>query len=193
MPILPLVLLVASAPLSAGRPPPPVIVVPPMPGPGEPIRPALSAGRSLIPALQLFAFLSESCWRATYADGAIDTHCFTPMLGGRFFRDRHRVSRGNYAGETVYSWDVLSGEIRWHYYSSQGWVLVGTAAPTTQGLNFAYDAASQAGHAPRPTRVAWRFDGPDAYVVTTEVRENGTWRAQGETLRFQRIGPAPAD
>jgi hypothetical protein len=186
-------LLVAAQPLSAGGPPEPVFQMPPLPGPGEPIPPSLFSGASLAPPLQPFAFLVGSCWSATYVGGAVDTHCFTPMLGGHFVRDRHRLSRGGYAGETLYRWDAEARRIRWDYYSSEGWVLVGTAAGTDRGLAFEFDAASQAGHAPMPTRVAWRVDGPNAYVVTTEVREKDVWHAQPDSPRFQRIGPPPAD
>ena len=57
-------------------------------------------------AAQPFAgmkFLLGHCWQGTFADGKVDTHCFEPVYGGKFIRDRHQVT-GGYGGETLYRW-----------------------------------------------------------------------------------------
>jgi len=158
--------------------------------PAAPAYAADTLGRELQP----FAFLAGSCWRATLPGGQMtDTHCFTPMLGGRFLRDRHQISGATYAGETIYRWDAEVGRIRWHYYASDGMLMSGTAAGADDGVAFEVVEVSPRSASPVPMRVAWRRDGADGYVVTSEVRDGESWRAAPSTPRFQRIGPAPAD
>jgi hypothetical protein len=159
--------------------------------------PAAPAAAADPPAagFQPFAFLAGSCWRATLPDGRMtDTHCFTSMLGGRFLRDRHRIAGADYAGETIYRWDAAAGQIRWDYYASDGMLMSGTAAAGSEGgVAFEVVSVSPQSAAPVPMRIAWRRDGTDAYVVTTEVRAGDSWRAAPNAPRFQRVGPAPAE
>ena len=160
-----------------------------------PIVPAAAAD-TLAAELQPFAFLAGSCWRASFPGGQMtDTHCFSPILNRHFLRDRHIVNNAPdpYRGETLYRWDPAARTIRWDYYASDGMLMSGSAAGTDGGISFEISAVSPAGAASIAERIAWRRDGADAYVVTTEVRENGAWRPRPGSMHFQRIGPAPAD
>ena len=155
---------------------------------------APAAAETLATELQPLAFLAGSCWRGPApGNQAIDTHCFSTILGGHFLRDRHRLDRGGYAGETLYRWDASARQIRWDYYASDGMLMSGTAAGTGLGLAFAVSSVSPANAAPASMRVGWRRDGADVYFVTTEVQENGAWRVLGPPLRFERAGPAPVE
>lgn len=142
--------------------------------------------------LEPLAFFVGSCWRATVQEGrATDTHCFTPVFGGRFVRDRHALAPLSYSGETLYRWDATARQIRFDYYSSEGLLISGTAAAVENRLRFELGYVSREG-TPIAMRAAWTRDGPDAYVVVTEVREGDGWRPTGRT-RFARVSPAPAD
>ena len=154
-----------------------------------PMAPASATDR-LNPNLQPLAFLAGSCWRTTMpGNGGTDTHCFTPMLGGHFLRDRHILSAVRYSGETLYRWDSAARRIRFDYYSSEGMLMSGTASSSGQGLTFELSYVSAEGR-PVAMRAAWTRDGPDAYIVTQEVGENGAWRAVPDHPRFERVGPA---
>jgi hypothetical protein len=145
------------------------------------------------PNLQPLAFLAGSCWRGTLPDDrGTDVHCFTRMLRGHFLRDRHTVTPAGYLGETVYRWDSAARQIRLDYYSSDGLLMTGTASAAAHGLAFELAYVSSDG-APAVMRAAWTRDGPDAYVVTAEVRGPDGWHAAPGSARFQRIGPAPAE
>ena len=158
-----------------------------------PTAPAAAADAPAV-EFQPFAFLSGSCWRATLPDGRMtDTHCFTPMLGGHFLRDRHHINGADYAGETIYRWDAAARQIRWDYYASDGMLMSGTAAGADNGVAFEVVEVSPRSASPVPMRIAWRRDGTDAYVVITEVRDGDSWRAGPNAPHFQRVGPAPAD
>jgi hypothetical protein len=158
-----------------------------------PMAPAPAAD-ILAAELQPMAFLAGSCWTGAMGGSAVtDTHCFTPMLGGHFLRDRHRISHGRYAGETLYRWDAAARQIRWDYYSSDGFLMSGTASGTEHGLAFEVTAVSPASAAPAGMRITWRRDGSEAYVATNIVWQGEAWREQPNGPRFQRTGPAPAD
>jgi hypothetical protein len=158
-----------------------------------PMAPA-SAADALAAELQPFASLAGSCWRGPAPGGqGVDTHCFTAALGGHFLRDRHHVTPGDYMGETLYRWDSGTRNIRWDYYASDGLLMSGSASGTNGGIGFEVGSVSPAGASPIGARIAWRRDGPDAYVVTMLVRENGDWRPGPGAARFERIGHAPAD
>ena len=152
-----------------------------------------SAADTLAVELQPLAFLAGACWRGTLpANQGTDVHCFTPILGGHFLRDRHIVTPSHYSGETLYRWDAAARQIRFDYYASDGMLMIGTAAAADGGLSFDIPAVSF----PEPVpamRVAWRRDGADAYVVTTEIRGNDGWHATPGSARFQRVGAAPSD
>lgn len=157
----------------------------------QPMAPA-AATDNLAAELQPLAFLAGSCWRGTLpGNQGTDTHCFAPMLGGHFVRDRHVVTPSNYAGETIYRWDSAARRIALDYYSSEGMLMTGTAAATAQGLAFQVSYLSSGG-SPVALRVAWIRDGPDSHVVTNQVREGDAWQAVPGSARFERIGPAPA-
>jgi hypothetical protein len=153
-----------------------------------------AATPALNPELQSLAFLAGFCWRGTFANrpGETDTHCFTPMLGGRFLRDVHVVegAAAPYSGETVYRLDRDSGEIRFHYYSSEGFTSSGAARPTETGIEFP-EETYRGTDGQMTVRSRWTRDGPDAYhVISESLLRDGTWE-EAWRMRMIRVGPAP--
>lgn len=148
----------------------------------------------LAPELQPLAFLTGSCWRAAFPDGqAIDTHCYTAMLGGRYVRDVHVVEGGStrYSGESVYRWDPQARRIRYDYYASDGGHSIGSVEVTPTGLNFPDDIYVGADGSTLNLRTVHVRDG-DGYRSTSSARQaDGSWREMW-TMRFSRVGPAPA-
>ena len=144
--------------------------------------------------LQPLSFLAGACWRGTFPDGRrTDTHCFTPMLGGRFLRDRHVVGGAPqpYSGETLYRWDAAARQIRFDYYASDGSHSAGTAIPAENGLAFP-ETHRAADGTETAIRTSWTRDGADAYVVLSEIVGAGS-RRELLRMRMERAGPAPAD
>jgi hypothetical protein len=148
---------------------------------------------ALNPRLEPLSFVLGSCWRGRFGDGRTDTHCFTPIYGGAFVRDRH-VVEGNaqaYRGETLYRWDSAAERIRYDYYASDGAHSAGAAEATATGVAFEdvyRDAAGEAGD----LRVSWTRDGSDAYLVRARLRQGVGWRELFQ-IKMTRAGPAPAD
>ena len=155
---------------------------------------AAGAAPPLAAELAPLAFLVGSCWRATFPGTThTDTHCYTAMLGGRYVRDLHVVegAPSPYAGETVFRWDPEARRIRYDYYASDGGYSSGTAEPAPNGLNFPEEAYVGADGRRMTLRNTLVRDG-EGYSATSAMRQGDTWREMW-TMRFARVGPAPAD
>jgi len=153
-----------------------------------------AAATALTAELQPLAFLVGSCWRATFPNSTqTDTHCYTAMPGGRHVRDRHVVegAPAPYSGETIYRWDPTAGRIRYDYYASDGGYSAGFAEPTPSGFNFPEENYVGADGREMTLRNVLVRDA-DGYSGTSSARDGETWREMW-TMRFTRVGPAPAD
>ncbi len=115
------------------------------------------------------------------------------MPGGRHIRDRHVVhgAPAPYSGETIYRWDSEARRIRYDYFASDGGYSAGTAEPGANGISYpleAYVGGNGQRMSLRNTMV--REEG--AYRGRSEMQRDGAWQEMW-TMRFERVGPAPAD
>jgi len=153
-----------------------------------PAAPALAA------ELRPLAFMVGQCWSATFPNSTrTDTHCYTPMLGGRFIRDIHVVEGGPtpYSGESIYRWDPRARRLRYDYYASDGGYSAGFADPNATGIEFPEEAYVGADGQTMMLRTVQTGSG-EAYARTTFARQpGGSWREMW-TMRFTRVGPATA-
>jgi hypothetical protein len=134
---------------------------------------AAAAAPALAPALAPMAPLVGHCWAAELPGGQRDVHCFEPMFGGRFVRDRHEVSGGGarYLGETVYG--VEAGQVAYTYWSSDGETMRGTLRGDGARLDFGESVVRGAGGAETRLRTEWllgeasydtRWTSPDPHL-----------------------------
>jgi len=136
------------------------------------------------------AFLADSCFMGTFADGRTkDLVCYEPILGGRFMRSRHRVigGPGPYSGETLLARNQVTGTLEFTYYNSAGGILRGAIVPTGDGLLFPSEKVEMQG-APAELRSVWRWKEGGGYVATSEKLDGGAWKPF-MTIDFVRLGP----
>jgi copper(I)-binding protein len=157
--------------------------------------PAAPPAPTLATELRPLAFLVGSCWRATFPNTThTDTHCYTAMLGGRYIRDLHVVegAPAPYSGESIYRWDPRARRIRYDYYASDGGTSGGFADPTPTGFNFPEENYVGGNGETLTLRNVLVREG-EGYAGTSSARQaDGSWREMW-TMRFTRVGPAPAD
>lgn len=117
------------------------------------------------------------CWRGTFEhnDAIRDEVCFTPMLGGAYVRDTHAVRPTDYAGESVFYYDVAAQRLAVTYYAGGGGMSSGSVESEQGALVFAPYTFVNADGATMRLRGAWRFEGADRYVATSEREEGGRW------------------
>jgi hypothetical protein len=137
-----------------------------------------------------FAFLADSCFLGTFADGKTqDLVCYSWMLDKKFLRSRHRVvgGTGPYAGETILGRNQATGKLEYTYYNTLGGILRGEIVPTADGLSFPPQRVEMQGAA-HEVRSAWRKT-DTGYVASSERNENGEWKPFMQ-VSFARKGPA---
>ena len=131
--------------------------------------------------LEPLHFLAGSCWAGTFPDGKrVDTHCYSPMLGGMHLRGRNTVTGGPspYAGETIYSWNADAGEIRYVYLNSLGGVSTGAAHAESGRMVF-------------PDEI---YDGPDGEKISvSSFWENITAEGYDAVITESRPGRAATE
>ncbi|QBB72446.1 hypothetical protein ELE36_19900 [Pseudolysobacter antarcticus] len=143
--------------------------------------------------LQPLAFLVGACWAGDFPkDGGRDTHCFEPMFGGKFVRDRH-VVRGkhpDYSGETIYSWSSKQKQIQFSYWSSDGDVENGVATPVADGFDFPEHHLTE----PKEItmRARWRKLDADRYEAIEEQKDGATWKTMWK-VEYQRVPAVSPD
>jgi len=88
-------------------------------------------------APHIFEPLMRACFSAPIADTqAVDTHCFTDVMG-TFVRDRHIVPGApDYSGETLFHYDDENEELTFRYFNSIGGVSEGTASFQSREISF---------------------------------------------------------
>jgi hypothetical protein len=140
--------------------------------------------------LQPLDFLVGSCWAGDFPKGmGRDTHCFTPVYGGKFVRDTHvlRSKQPDYGGETVYAWDPAQKHIVFWYWSSDGDIDQGTVEPVADGLNFPER------HLTKPQelvmRTHWHRVDADHYEAINERKAVDGWQTMWKVV-YQREAPA---
>ncbi|HZP65364.1 MAG TPA: hypothetical protein VFB32_03580 [Rudaea sp.] len=124
-------------------------------------------------------FLVGSCWVGEFPNGGgTDTHCFEPVYGGKFVRDRH-VVRGkgpDYLGETIYGWDPRQQRIVFWYWSSAGVIEQGSVSPSADGLDFPEHRLTE----PKELlmRTHWKRIDADHYETLNERKDGEAWRLE---------------
>lgn len=144
---------------------------------------ALSLGTPAAAAddpLQPLRFLVGHCWAGDLPNGmGRDTHCFEPMYGSRYVRDRH-VVRGkgpDYLGESIYAFDPKQKQIVFWYWSSDGDMDAGVVLPTADGLDFPERHLTQPQDLVMRTR--WKRIGADRYEAWNERKDGtGAWQTE---------------
>jgi carboxymethylenebutenolidase len=147
---------------------------------------AAAAAAPIDDALAPFAFLADSCFVGTFADGKTkDLVCYTWMLDKRFLRSRHRVLGSAYAGETILGRNQSTGKLEYTYYNNMGGVMHGEIEPTAEGLRFPAETVDMQG-AQQVVRSAWRKS-ETGYVASSERQDGDAWKPF-MTITFERKG-----
>ncbi|HEX6375165.1 MAG TPA: SRPBCC family protein [Allosphingosinicella sp.] len=140
----------------------------------------------LRPELEPLRFLLGACWRGGFSNGAVDTHCFESVFGGRHVRDRHEVKGpdGVYRGETLYSWNGAAKQVEYTYWNSSGGVSRGAMAAKPDGLDFGNETYTGPDGRKMTISTMWRTAGADAYetISTSAADPTGS-----RVVRYRRV------
>jgi uncharacterized protein YndB with AHSA1/START domain len=145
-------------------------------------------GRSppLLAGLEPLRFLLGHCWRGEFKNGAVDTHCFESVYGGRHVRDRHEVSGAGaaYRGETLYSWDGAARRVGYTYWNSSGGVSRGTMKGSPEGLDFGDETYTGPDGRKTVISTMWSKTGADSYETVSRSSADPTG---SRVVRYKRV------
>ncbi|GAM99590.1 hypothetical protein U91I_03244 [alpha proteobacterium U9-1i] len=119
----------------------------------------------------------EGCWVGAFegAGELRDARCFSPMQGGKQWRDTHEVVGTGYGGETIYAWDADAGRIDIAYYANDGGLMRGAA--TSNAAGFDVSDARYVGADGSVQRLRSRYvRTTQGFETITEREEGGVWR-----------------
>jgi hypothetical protein len=137
--------------------------------------------------LQPLDFLVGSCWAGDFPNAmGRDTHCFEPMYGGKFVRDRHVLhgKQGDYLGETIYGFDPGKKQIVYWYFSSDGDIDSSSMIPVADGFDFPERHLTQ----PQDLtmRTHWHRIDADHYEAINERKNGDAWQTEWK-VQYQRV------
>jgi hypothetical protein len=144
--------------------------------------------------LQPLDFLVGHCWAGDFPNGmGKDTHCFEPMYGGKFIRDKHVLhgKGGDYLGETIYAFDATKKQIVYWYFSSDGDIDSSSVIPVADGFDFPERHLTQ----PQDLtmRTHWKRGGDDRYQSINERKTgNGAWQTEWK-IDYIRVDAASSE
>jgi hypothetical protein len=117
------------------------------------------------------------CWRGAFenAPHIYDERCFE-TLSGEHVVDIHRVRPTDYSGETTYHYDPAARRIVFAYSASNGGRSNGEVRVEEGAFVFPAHTHRGPDGAEQRLRSAWRFEGDERFVVTTEREQGGAWR-----------------
>lgn len=75
----------------------------------------------------------EKTWKGPFTGSTpekpvTDVMRWERALNGKAVRVLHSINDGAYGGETIFMWDEKEGKVRYHYFTTAGFMTVGTLA-----------------------------------------------------------------
>ena len=88
---------------------------------------------SLDPHLEPLRGLLGKTWKGEFTNSTpekplADTMQWERALNGKAVRVLHSVNNGSYGGETLFTWDEQKQAVSYHYFTTAGFMTVGTVA-----------------------------------------------------------------
>lgn len=149
-------------------------------------------GVSLDPHLEPLRPLLNKTWRGEFKSSrpgkpVVDVLRMERALNGRAVRSEHSINEGSYGGETIYMWSEEKKAITYHYFTTAGFMTIGTLR-FEGGKWITHEVVS--GNSGGTTEIKGvseiRPDG--TFVVRTDRLRNGEWSPGRETV--YRVDPA---
>lgn len=112
-------------------------------------------------------------------DSVIDVQKWETVLGGKAVRITHSINGGDYGGESLVTWDAVSGSILYWYATTAGFHTVGTITAADDSLVTLEDVVGDAGGVTKVEGV-WRRAG-GGFTVTSRMQVAGQWQPKRES------------
>ena len=127
----------------------------------------------------------EKTWKGQFKNSTpekpvVDIARWERALNGKAVRITHSINNGSYGGESIIMWDEKKQAAGYHYFTTPGFMTVGTMTFTNgKVLTHEVVIGNPGGVAEVKGTTEMRSDG--TFVVKTEQLKNGEWTPGRET------------
>ncbi len=124
--------------------------------------------------------LLDKTWRGTFKNSkpekpTVDVMRWEPALNGKAERVLHSVNDGSYGGETIFRWDEKQQAVTYHYFTTAGFMTVGTAS-FENGKITTHEVVSGSSGGATEVRGTSETLKDGTFLVKTEHLKNGEWQ-----------------
>jgi hypothetical protein len=125
-------------------------------------------------------------WKGTFKSSqpgkvTIDIMQWERALNGKAVRVLHSVNEGSYGGEAIYMWDEKKQVLTYHYFTTAGFMTVGTMSFKENKL-ISHEVVTGRGGGVTEVRGTSEFLPSGAFRVQTEHLKDGKWEPGREVI-----------
>lgn len=128
--------------------------------------------------------LLEKTWRGSFKMGSsdkplVDVARWERALNGQAVRILHSLNDGMYGGETIFRWDAAQKQITYHYFTTAGFMTIGTLR-VENGKFITHEVVNGSAGGVTEVRGTSELLPNGSLQVTNEHLVGGTWRIARE-------------
>jgi len=130
--------------------------------------------------------LLEKTWKGAFKKSTpekplVDIMRWERALNGKAVRVLHSVNDGAYGGETIFRWDEKKQEVTYHYFTTAGFMTVGTMS-FKDGKMITHEVVTSGTDGVTEVRGTSELLSNGALRVTTEHLKDGEWQTGREVM-----------
>lgn len=129
--------------------------------------------------------LLDKTWKGAFKDSKpdkpiIDVMRWERALNGKAVRVLHSVNDGVYGGETIFMWDEKKQEVTYHYFTTAGFMTVGSMS-SKDGKLLTHELVKGGSGGVTEVRGTSELLPDGSFRVKTEYLKDGQWQPGRET------------
>ena len=141
---------------------------------------------SLEPQLEPLRPLLDKTWKGAFKSNTpdkptVDVMRWERALNGKAVRVLHSVNDGAYGGETLFMWDEKKQAVTYHYFTTAGFMTVGTVS-FKDGKLTTHEVVTGSAGGVTEVRGASEFLPDGTFRVKTEHLKDGQWQPGREVI-----------
>lgn len=135
---------------------------------------------SLDPHLEPLRPLIGKTWKGSLTNSTpekpvTDVMRWERALNGKAIRSLHSINDGAYGGETIFMWDETKKELRYHYFTTAGFMTVGSVT-FNDGDIITHEVVAGESGGTTEVRGTSKFGKDGSFHVATEHLKDGKWK-----------------
>jgi hypothetical protein len=120
----------------------------------------------------------------------VDVMRWERALNGKAVRVLHSVNDGAYGGETIYMWDEQKQAVRYHYFTTAGFMTTGTMS-VKDGKFTTHEVVTGKAGGVTEVRSTSELLADGSFLVKAEHLKAGEWQPGRETLYREDAAASP--